>query len=113
VATAGWAAWYHFGRSSGATQLQTTHFDDSQEGLVIGRCQLNAQGTEVIAYGTFNKNAVDSGGTEVAISVAGGGVLLGHNTDNNVDVSSGGYWTIDASVKAGFGAPNLCVLGLY
>lgn len=120
LASAGWAAWYHYGRSSGqtvgrtvGTNLTTAHFSDSHEGLIIDRCQLNVQGTEAIATGTFNQHAVDSFSTEVTMEVARGRVVLGTSTDKSAPVGSGNSWQMNVNVKQGFGAPDTCYLGLY
>jgi hypothetical protein len=116
LATAGFAAgWYQWDRKqrSGPIAItQVQHFDDSQKGLQILRCEVNHNGNEAIAYGSFNKNATH--GNEVTLNVFGQQQqLLGSTTNKSVDVTPGTPWTVAAHLLQGFGAPKFCLLGLY
>jgi hypothetical protein len=116
LATAGFAAgWYQWDRKqpSGPVAIaQVQHFDDSEKGLVVARCEVNHNGNEALAYGTFNKNATH--GNEVTLNVFGQAQqLLGSTTNKSVDVAAGTPWTVAVHLLQGFGAPTFCLLGLY
>ena len=59
ICAAAFLSWYRWGRApSGPYSVPVTHFNDSLEGLVIKRCEVSADNSEALAYGTFNKNAL-------------------------------------------------------
>ena len=116
LATAGFAAgWYQWYRKppspSGPISItQVQHFDDSQKGLHVARCEVNRNGDEALAYGSFNKNATH--GNEVTLNVFGQQQqLLGSTTNKSVDVTPGTPWTVAVHLLQGFGAPKFCLLG--
>jgi hypothetical protein len=109
---AGWYQWYRTQPSGPITITQVQHFNDSEKGLEVARCEVNRNGNEAVAYGSFNKNATH--GNEVTLNVFGPQQqLLGSTTNKSVDVTPGTPWTVAAHLIEGFGAPRFCLLGLY
>ena len=112
LATAGWAGWYKWGRTTGPTSLAAEHFTNSNSGMKVTSCQVNAAGTEALASGVFTNAAPATG--QIVFEVLGPNNKVFGTATQNVNVSGGGEaWSLQVHLLQGFGAPKVCEVGIF
>jgi hypothetical protein len=114
LASAGFFGWYEWGRSTGPTTIPITYAQNSGRGMGPQTCQVNAAGTEALAYGAFTKSASYDQNGDIALYVVGAHQkLLGHDYDNEQYTRNpGGDWTLQANLLQGFGPAVACYVSI-